>query len=88
MVTPAEKIDLFLNLFRCREDVYPQVWQNTKTGKIGSNRIRMFRISAMSTRRSCSFHSALPDWQGEINVIEFFSIQSEVKYAEHSRNHT
>jgi hypothetical protein len=33
--TPQEKIDLFLKLFRCREDVYPKRWENTKTGKQG-----------------------------------------------------
>ncbi len=33
--TPLEKIDLFLKLFRCREDVYPMRWENSKTGKQG-----------------------------------------------------
>ena len=33
--TPDEKIDLFLKLFRCREDVYPKRWENSKTGKAG-----------------------------------------------------
>lgn len=33
--TPQEKIDLFLKLFRCREDVYPKRWENSKTGKQG-----------------------------------------------------
>jgi superfamily II DNA or RNA helicase len=33
--TPQEKIDLFLKLFRCREDVYPKRWENTKTNKQG-----------------------------------------------------
>jgi hypothetical protein len=27
--TPQEKIDLFLKLFRCGEDVYPKRWGNT-----------------------------------------------------------
>ena len=26
--TPQEKIDLFLKLFRCREDVYPRYWES------------------------------------------------------------
>ncbi len=33
--TPEEKISLFLELFRCREDVYPHRWENSKTGKSG-----------------------------------------------------
>ncbi|WP_341327724.1 hypothetical protein [Methylotuvimicrobium sp. KM2] len=31
----AEKIRLFRNLFRGREDVYPKRWENSKTGKSG-----------------------------------------------------
>ena len=31
----AEKIALFRNLFRGREDVFPHRWQNTKTGRSG-----------------------------------------------------
>jgi len=31
----TEKIQLFKNLFRGREDVYPKRWENTKTGKSG-----------------------------------------------------
>lgn len=34
-VTPEQKIELFLKLFRCREDVYPRRWENKKTGKSG-----------------------------------------------------
>jgi len=34
-ITPEDKIDLFLKLFRCREDVYPKRWENTKTNKQG-----------------------------------------------------
>jgi superfamily II DNA or RNA helicase len=34
-VSPEEKITLFLKLFRCREDVYPKRWENTKTNKQG-----------------------------------------------------
>jgi len=33
--TPVEKISLFLNLFRCREDVYPKLWENQNKGKKG-----------------------------------------------------
>jgi hypothetical protein len=33
--TPSEKVDLFLSLFRCREDVYPKRWENSKNGKQG-----------------------------------------------------
>lgn len=34
-VTPDEKIDVFLKLFRCRESVYPKRWENAKSGKSG-----------------------------------------------------
>ncbi len=34
-LTPAEKVALFLRLFRGRGDVYPKLWQNQKTGKKG-----------------------------------------------------
>jgi hypothetical protein len=34
-LTPTEKVALFLRLFRGREDVYPKLWQNQKTGKKG-----------------------------------------------------
>jgi len=34
-LTPSEKVALFLRLFRGREDVYPKLWQNQKTGKKG-----------------------------------------------------
>jgi superfamily II DNA or RNA helicase len=30
--TPEEKVDLFLRLFRCRESVYPKLWENKKKG--------------------------------------------------------
>lgn len=29
-VTPQEKIELFLTLFRCRESVFPKLWENPK----------------------------------------------------------
>ena len=34
-ISPAEKIHLFLTLFRCREDVYPKRWVNTAKGRSG-----------------------------------------------------
>jgi hypothetical protein len=34
-LTPDEKISLFLRLFRGRDDVFPRLWQNQKTGKKG-----------------------------------------------------
>lgn len=34
-VTAPEKIDLFLNLFRCRDDVYPKLWENKSKGTKG-----------------------------------------------------
>lgn len=34
-LSPDEKIALFLSLFRCREDVYPRLWENPKTGMKG-----------------------------------------------------
>ena len=34
-LTPAEKVALFLRLFKGRDDVYPVLWQNQKTGKKG-----------------------------------------------------
>ena len=33
--TPEERVDLFLNFFRCRRDVYPKLWENSRTGKKG-----------------------------------------------------
>jgi len=33
--TPSEKIALFLSMFRCREDVYPRLWENAKDGRKG-----------------------------------------------------
>jgi superfamily II DNA or RNA helicase len=35
VLTPEDKVALFLHLFRGREDVYPKLWQNQKTGKKG-----------------------------------------------------
>ena len=34
-LSPAQKVALFLRLFRGREDVYPRLWQNQKTGRKG-----------------------------------------------------
>lgn len=33
--TNEEKVELFLTLFRGREDIYPKRWENNKTGKSG-----------------------------------------------------
>lgn len=33
--TPEEKIALFLSLFRCRESVFPRLWENSRSGKKG-----------------------------------------------------
>ncbi len=34
-LTPSEKVALFIRLFRGRDDVFPKLWQNQKTGKKG-----------------------------------------------------
>ncbi len=34
-LTPEEKVSLFLRFFRGRDDVYPKLWQNQKSGKKG-----------------------------------------------------
>ena len=34
-ITPDEQIAVFLQLFRCRESVYPKRWGNAKSGKSG-----------------------------------------------------
>jgi len=34
-LTPTEKVELFIKLFRGRADVYPRLWENRKTGKKG-----------------------------------------------------
>lgn len=33
--TSTEKIELFLKLFRCRDDVYPKLWENKSKGTKG-----------------------------------------------------
>ena len=33
--SPEEKVALFLSLFACRTDVYPRLWENSKTGLKG-----------------------------------------------------
>ena len=35
MATAAEKIALFRSLFRGRDDVFPVLWTNTRTGRTG-----------------------------------------------------
>ena len=34
-VTSAEKVTLFRSLFRGRDDVYPKLWANSRTGRTG-----------------------------------------------------
>lgn len=34
-LTPAEKVTLFRSLFRGRDDVYPKLWVNARTGRTG-----------------------------------------------------
>ncbi len=34
-LTPTEKVTLFLRLFQGRDDVYPRLWHNQRTGKKG-----------------------------------------------------
>lgn len=34
-VTPDEQIAVFLQLFRCRESIYPKRWENARSGKSG-----------------------------------------------------
>ncbi len=64
-LSSAEKIDLFLSLFRCREDVYPKLWENPKTGTKGYSpvcRNEWFRGVCEKPRVKCSecLHQAFP----------------------------
>lgn len=64
-LTPSEKIVLFLSLFRCREDVYPKLWENAKDGRKGyapACRNEWFRGVCEKPRVKCSecFHQAFP----------------------------
>lgn len=34
-LTSKQKVSLFLKLFRCRQDIYPKLWENPKTGAKG-----------------------------------------------------
>lgn len=34
-LSPEDKVALFLTLFRCRQDVYPKLWENPKDGRKG-----------------------------------------------------
>lgn len=34
-LSPSQKVALFLDLFGARRSVYPKLWENTKTGKMG-----------------------------------------------------
>ncbi len=56
-LSPDEKISLFLSLFRCREDVYPRLWENPKTGMKGYSpvcRNEWFRGVCEKPRVRCS----------------------------------
>ena len=64
-LSPSEKIALFLSLFRCREDVYPRLWENAKDGRKGyapACRNEWFRGVCEKPRVKCSecFHQAFP----------------------------
>jgi superfamily II DNA or RNA helicase len=63
--TPSEKIELFLSLFRCREDVYPKLWENAKDGRKGYSPAcgnEWFRGVCEKPRVKCAecFHQAFP----------------------------
>ncbi len=63
--SPDEKIAIFLSLFRCREDVYPRLWENVKTGMKGYSpgcRNEWFRGVCEKPRVKCSecVHQAFP----------------------------
>ncbi|MEO5915108.1 MAG: DEAD/DEAH box helicase family protein [Luteolibacter sp.] len=63
--SPAEKIDIFLSLFRCRADVYPKLWENEKSGRKGYSpvcRNEWFRGVCEKPRVKCSDcpHQAFP----------------------------
>ncbi len=64
-LSPDAKIALFLSLFRCREDVYPRLWENVKTGMKGYSpvcRNEWFRGVCEKPRVKCSecMHQAFP----------------------------
>jgi hypothetical protein len=35
LTTPEERISLFMRLFRCRDDVFPKMWENQNKGTRG-----------------------------------------------------
>lgn len=56
-MSSSAKIELFLSLFRCREDVYPKHWENPKTGMKGYSpvcRNEWFRGVCEKPRVKCS----------------------------------
>ncbi len=64
-LTPSEKVDIFLSLFRCRADVYPKLWENPKDGRKGYSpacRNEWFRGVCEKPRVKCSecMHQAFP----------------------------
>lgn len=65
ILTPEEKIALFLSLFRCRSDVFPKLWENPKSGRKGYSpacRNEWARGICEKPRVKCSecFHQAFP----------------------------
>jgi superfamily II DNA or RNA helicase len=64
-LSPDDKIALFLSIFRCREEVYPKLWENPKTGMKGYSpvcRNEWFRGVCEKPRVKCSecVHQAFP----------------------------
>lgn len=65
ILSPDDKIALFLSLFRSREDVYPRLWENPKTGTKGYSpvcRNEWFRGVCEKPRVKCAecLHQAFP----------------------------
>lgn len=64
-LSPDDKIALFLSLFRCRGDVYPKLWENQKSGKMGYSpvcRNEWSKLVCGKPRVKCSAcaHQAFP----------------------------
>jgi hypothetical protein len=49
--TPDEKIALFLSLFRCRENVFPRLWENSRSGKKGYSPVCLNEVTSKRTER-------------------------------------
>jgi hypothetical protein len=48
LTTSEERLALFIRLFRCRDDVFPKMWENQKKGTRGGIALR-FRPTLTST---------------------------------------